>query len=202
MKPELNIKVTDIAREQFRAALDAEDEPDSAIRVSVVQASPVMLHHDLEMAPPDSKQPEDLELVLGDVKIWIDPRSANLLEGATIDYLVDGLHGEGFKFDNPNDPTKSKKEWTDPVAIKFQELLDKEINPNIASHGGIITLLDFKDSKAYVHMGGGCQGCGMASVTLRQGIEARVAEVIPEVHAIIDTTDHASGDNPYYQPDK
>jgi len=195
-----NITVTDIAREKFRAALDAEEESGYAIRLTVAQTNPMSFDHDLEMAPPDSKQPEDLELLVGDVKIWVDPRSAKLLDGATIDYLTDGLHGEGFKFENPNEPTK--KEFTDPIAIKFQELLDKEINPNIAAHGGIITLLDYKDSKAYIHMGGGCQGCGMASVTLKQGIEVAIKQAAPEIEHVIDTTDHDSGENPYFEPSK
>jgi len=197
MTANLNITVTDSAREKLRAALDAEDDSGYAIRVGVEEKNPTRLDHVLDMAPPDSQLPEDLVLRVGDVNLWVDPRSAELLEGATIDYVVDGLHGEGFKFENPNGP--AKKEFVDPIAIKFQELLEKEINPGLAEHGGYIVLLDFKDSKAYVHMGGGCQGCGMASATLRQGVETRVAELIPEIHAIIDTTDHASGENPYYQ---
>jgi len=195
-----NLRVTDIAQEKFRAALDAEDESGYGIRVAVEQTNPVRLDHLLDIQPPESRKPEDLEILVGDVAIWIDPRSAVLLNGATIDYVVDGLRGEGFKFDNPNDP--AKKVWSDPTAKKFQELLDSEINPNIASHGGYITLLEYKDFKAYVHMGGGCQGCGMASVTLRQSVETRVAKLLPEVQAIIDTTDHASGENPYFQPGK
>jgi Fe-S cluster biogenesis protein NfuA len=69
-------------------------------------------------------------------------------------------------------------------------------------HGGYITLLDVKDDVAYVALGGGCQGCGMANVTLKQGIEALIREAVPEIHQVVDTTDHAGGTNPYYQPSK
>lgn len=83
-----------------------------------------------------------------------------------------------------------------------QDLLEKEINPAVAAHGGHFTLIDVKDDNVYVQLGGGCQGCGMADVTLRQGVEKRMKEVLPEMIALIDTTDHASGNNPYYTPGK
>jgi len=200
MTDALNITVTDAAREKFRAALDAEGTSDHVIRIAAEKATPIKINYTLDFSPPDSKQPDDLEMVVGDIKIWVDPTSAPLLDGATVDYVL-GLQGEGFKFNNPNE-SGGGKSWTDPVAAKFQELLDSEINPGIADHGGYITLLEYKEGKAYVQMGGGCQGCGMASVTLRQGIESRVKELMPEIKEIIDTTDHASGDNPYFRPGK
>jgi Fe/S biogenesis protein NfuA len=85
---------------------------------------------------------------------------------------------------------------------RFQTFLDDEINPAVASHGGSVTLIDVKDNIAFVQMGGGCQGCGMVNVTLKQGIEARMNEVIPEIKEIVDTTDHRGGTNPYFQPGK
>lgn len=83
-----------------------------------------------------------------------------------------------------------------------QDLLDNEINPAVAAHGGFFSLVDIEDSKVIVSLGGGCQGCGMVDVTLRQGVEQRMREVLPEMVALIDITDHASGNNPYYQPGK
>jgi Fe-S cluster biogenesis protein NfuA len=83
-----------------------------------------------------------------------------------------------------------------------QQLFDSEINPAVAAHGGHFTLLEVKENRVFVKLGGGCQGCGMADVTLRQGVEQRLKEVMPEMAALIDVTDHASGANPYYQPSK
>jgi len=83
-----------------------------------------------------------------------------------------------------------------------QELFDKEVNPAVSAHGGYFTLLDVQDNNVYVELGGGCQGCGMANVTLRQGVEERLREVLPEMVDLIDQTDHASGSNPYYQASK
>lgn len=83
-----------------------------------------------------------------------------------------------------------------------QNFFQNEVNPSIASHGGHFTLLDIKDNNVYVELGGGCQGCSMANVTLRQGVESRLRELLPELNDLIDTTDHASGKNPYYQESK
>src|SRR5215471_4124945 len=85
---------------------------------------------------------------------------------------------------------------------KIQELIDYQINPAVAGHGGFIELLDFKNGIVYLKMGGGCQGCGMANVTLKQGIERMLREEMPEIQQVVDTTDHAGGTNPYYQPSK
>ena len=81
-------------------------------------------------------------------------------------------------------------------------MFDEEINPAIASHGGYVTLLEVKGGRALIQLGGGCQGCGMVDVTLKQGIEVRVKELVPAITEIVDTTDHAGGSNPYYRPAK
>jgi Fe/S biogenesis protein NfuA len=88
------------------------------------------------------------------------------------------------------------------IREKVQNLLENAINPAIAGHGGFVDLLDVKDNVVYLALGGGCQGCGMADVTLRHGIEALLRDEIPEIAEIVDATDHAAGDNPYYAPAK
>lgn len=86
------------------------------------------------------------------------------------------------------------------IRKKVQELLDREINPALGMHGGWVELIDVKKNSIYLRLGGGCQGCGSADATLKQGIERSIRQVIPEVGEILDTTDHAAGRNPYYQP--
>jgi len=88
------------------------------------------------------------------------------------------------------------------VKERVQELLDTAINPAVAGHGGYIELIDVKDSTAYIRMSGGCQGCGAADITLKAGIERMIFEEVPEITEVLDTTDHASGSNPYYAPAK
>ena len=81
-------------------------------------------------------------------------------------------------------------------------MLEEQINPAIASHGGRADLVAVEDWIAYLRLSGGCQGCGMASVTLSQGIEVAILDAIPEITEVVDVTDHASGDNPYYEAAK
>ena len=91
---------------------------------------------------------------------------------------------------------------TEEIRTKVEELLENEINPGVAGHGGHVSLVDVKGNAVYLQLGGGCQGCGMADVTLKQGIERLIRERVPEVGEILDTTDHAGGRNPYYAPSK
>lgn len=86
----------------------------------------------------------------------------------------------------------------DQFRQKVQKFLDENVNPAIASHGGTITLIDVQGKNLYIQMGGGCQGCGMATVTLREGVETSLRQNFPEIGEILDTTDHTAGENPYY----
>ena len=88
------------------------------------------------------------------------------------------------------------------VRDRIQKILDEMINPAVAGHGGFVEVLDVKENIAYLKLGGGCQGCGMVNVTLKQGIETTLKEEIPQLAGVIDQTDHAGGTNPYYQPSK
>lgn len=84
----------------------------------------------------------------------------------------------------------------------IQRLFDEHINPQVASHGGHIALVDVRDDTAYIRMGGGCQGCGMANVTLKQGVAKAIQAQVPTIINVLDVTDHGGGTNPYYQPGK
>ena len=120
-------------------------------------------------------------------------------------YVDEGFEkvNESLK-DSPYD-IKLSTSKDDPKEVQMeviQNLLDIEINPKVAAHGGFFTLKDVADNNVYVELGGGCQGCGMVDVTLRQGVEQRMREVFPDMVDLIDNTDHAGGDNPYYQAGK
>ena len=91
---------------------------------------------------------------------------------------------------------------SDELMTKVQDLIENMINPAVAGHGGFVQLVDVKDNKVYLQMGGGCQGCGAADVTLKQGIERLIKEEIPEVVEVLDATDHSQGTNPYYSSGK
>lgn len=97
---------------------------------------------------------------------------------------------------------ESRVPSSEEIKKKVERVLQEQINPAVASHGGMVSLIDVKDNNVFIQMGGGCQGCGMADVTLKQGVEHAIREAVPEVGAIMDVTDHASGQNPYYRPSK
>jgi len=88
------------------------------------------------------------------------------------------------------------------VREKVQRLLNDQINPGVASHGGFVELIDVQNNNVYLRMGGGCQGCGAADITLKMGIERLIRDEVPQIYQVLDVTDHASGSNPYYTPSK
>ena len=189
--------LTDAAREKVIEIQESQKRENSAVRVAVMKDGLASFRYDLRMVSQDEKADDDEVVDSGGVLVYIDKESVPRIKGATLDF-VSGLEGSGFKFDNPNTPELP----SDPIAARVQKLFDEKINPGIASHGGVISLIEVKDGTVYIQMGGGCQGCGMADVTLKSGIEAMLLEEIPEITAVLDTTDHASGSNPYYQPGK
>ena len=93
-------------------------------------------------------------------------------------------------------PSEGDLKWA------IQDLFDREINPAVAQHGGWVELIDVQKNNVFIRLGGGCQGCGAADITLKQGIERAIRDLAPAVGEILDTTDHASGRNPYYAPAK
>lgn len=189
--------VTKEAREQFDAALSAEDEEHGgphSVKVVAKRMGATRAEYELNILSPNEVSPNDFRVDLDGMIFYVDRASARILDGITIDF-VDGDYGAGFKFKNP----RIESGWSDPVAAKIQDVIEKDINPMVAAHGGYVDLLDVAGSTAFVLMGGGCQGCGMASVTLSQGVATKIKETVPEITRVVDTTDHASGTNPYYQ---
>jgi len=187
--------VTDAAREKIREIMDMQGIAGrGAIRVGINGRGPAGFNYGMSLEEDPETEPTDYVQDEGEFKVLVDGPSIEKLRGASVDF-VGQLVGGGFRIDNPNSI------WDDPMAVEIQKLLDTEINPGVASHGGFVELLDVKDEQVYVRMGGGCQGCGMASVTLKQGVEALLKQHYPAI-SVIDTTDHAGGNNPYYQPAK
>lgn len=156
----------------------------------------------LEDAPP-----EDHVDVHDDFPIIVASEDVENLRGATITMSRDMLQ-PGLTIENPNSPSPriamegQLPELTGPVAERVGEVVSTLINPAIASHGGFVEVVAVEDATAYVRLGGGCQGCGMASVTLSQGIETTITQSVPEITKVVDVTDHASGENPYYEQSK
>ena len=185
------ITVTVAAIDKVLSLIEKEEEQGLALRLAITGRGPGGFQYNLAFVKEDDRQPDDLLEDVGPFKIIIDPQSAPHLEGATVDFMTQGVQS-GFQINNPN-PL-----WDDPKAQTVQELIDRNINPSIASHGGHVALVEVKDDVVYLAFGGGCQGCGMIDVTLKQGVEVMIKEAVPEIKGVVDITDHASGENPYH----
>jgi len=187
------LTITESAQRKILAVIQAQGQPGDGLRIAIVGRTAAGFTYDMHLVEEGEAAAEDIMVNTGGFPLIIDRASAPHLQDVVIDY-VENLQQSGFRIGNPN-PV-----WSDPKAMALQELLDTQINPGVASHGGQVELVDVRDNVVYIRFSGGCQGCGMVGVTLNQGVEEAIREAFPEIRAIIDTTDHAAGTNPYYQP--
>lgn len=180
------------------------NEPDAdelALTVSITGVRNLQFVYELTFMPVADAGDDDALQRVGVLPVIVPAESVDRLEGATIT-VRDG----GLAIDNPNSPSPSMGGGNavadGPVADRIRQVLTERINPAIASHGGFAELVAVEDDTAYLRMGGGCQGCGLAQVTLSQGIEVAIKDAVPEITHVVDVTDHASGSNPYYESSK
>lgn len=192
--------VTPAAIERILELREAEDDPSGlALRVEITGTNGVEYAYDLTFDPIAEADAADAVYQQGALPVIVPAGSIEQLMGATLDIPAGG--GAGLVLRNPNrpDPLSGKHlELTGSIAEQVEQLLREQINPALAAHGGFAELKGVEDDKVYVTMGGGCQGCAVSAMTLRDGIARSIKEAIPEVTEVIDTTDHDSGENPYY----
>jgi Fe/S biogenesis protein NfuA len=191
--------------QQIRDAEPGDDEFALFIEVTGMQAT--QFNYELSFVPVVDAQPTDLVERIDDLAIIVRRADADKLRGATIN-LGDDPINPGLAIDNPNNPVSpampsaDRAQLSGPLVEQVQHVLEHEVNPAIASHGGAARLISVEDDTVYLELMGGCQGCGMATVTLKHGIERIITEAIPEIARVVDVTDHAGGSNPYYQQAK
>jgi Fe/S biogenesis protein NfuA len=195
------VTVTEAARTAVLEMRAAETDAESlALRVEISGTSTDgrEFAYDLMFEPVAEHAPEDQLRHEGDLPIVVPAASVADLQGAILDHTGP----TGLVIRNPNRPSMAAGPQTvvleGSVEEKLVQLLDGEINPSLAAHGGYATLQGVKDDIAYITMGGGCQGCGLASLTLAEGIKAQIEERIPEIKEVVDVTNHAEGENPFY----
>ncbi len=166
--------------------------PYIGLRLVVTGELPGAYQPELMFMRDGQQSTEDTLLEFDNLNIYIGPESTEKVKDLKID-VIDTQQGPRLQFQFP------PVEWDDPVASRLQELIDQRINPALLSHGGFVALLSARNGVAEIMMGGGCQGCARSQQTLRQGIEAIIKQHIPEIHMVLDCTDHARGENPYYK---
>jgi Fe/S biogenesis protein NfuA len=198
----VEFEVTDAARDYVLAV--RANEPDAeklALFVDVVGARGLEFEYDLFFEKPENLSEDDLLIRAGDLPVVVPGSARKWLAGARLDYVGEDGRGE-LVIINPNKPrpvgVPQDATLDSELARKVARVIEEEINPAIASHGGRADLVGVSGSSVYVVLSGGCQGCAMSRITLTQGIEAAIKEAVPEVEDVIDVTDHAAGVNPYY----
>ena len=191
----LMLEITGVALEKITGMMEEKGKTDSVLRVAIRGRGPQGFLYQIGFVDVVNKKSDDAELSINGLKVFIDSETVPNITGSTLDMAeIDGQ--QGFKIDNPN-PL-----WKDPISMKVQHVLDTGVNPAVAMHGGNVSLKEVKDGVAYVVLGGGCQGCGMAKITLSQGVDVMIKDEVAEIHEVVDATDHATGTNPFYQPAK
>jgi Fe/S biogenesis protein NfuA len=197
------LELTPAARERIHAALARATPPRGHLRIEA-RVGTRGFEYRLAAASGGDISEDDVVFDQDGFRVVLDPETASRLDGARLDYR-ETLLESGFRFDNPNPPpspalpTGDRQDLTGTIAEKVQRLLDTEINPAVAAHGGRVELDRLEDDVVYLRFGGGCHGCGLVDVTLKQGIETRIRELVPEISAVVDTTDHAAGETPFYR---
>ena len=185
---------TDNARAKVHDFIGQGFVEDAALRISV-GGSPLSPVYDLELVEYEERSDEDRVVTAGGFKVLVDPKSVDRLENATVDFIErNGASGFEVRTETEKEPVFESGSLSERVA----QVIAEQVNPAIASHGGHIALLEVRDNIAYVEMSGGCQGCGMARVTLNQGVERMIQRAVPEIMGVKDVTDHESGATPYF----
>ena len=195
------LRITDAALISVMGILQAEDDPEAlGLRIAVTGTRGVEYAYDLSFEERAEAADDDLVYDQGDLVVMIPADSVDPLWGATLD--LPSTEGQGgLVIRNPNRPDPLAGfdiELTGTVTERVQQLLDQQINPALAAHGGFASLVEVQGSTAVVTMGGGCQGCAVSAVTLREGIQKAILEHVPEITEVVDTTDHDAGENPFY----
>jgi Fe/S biogenesis protein NfuA len=192
------IEITQSAQEYFGRLIAQQEMDDVGLHLTVLNPGTPIASCDLQFHVPGQSGEEEIEFNYDKFKLYVPAGSERWLEKAKIDFEKSGageqltIKAPGIKGDKPDD--------SEGLEAKISWVLQSEINPGLASHGGQVSLeMITPENEVVLRFGGGCHGCGQVNVTLQDGIEKTLKEYFPEIKAVIDATDHATGSNPYYK---
>ena len=191
------IHFTEAAQSYLAELLSKQDTDGIGIRVFITQPGTPYAETCIAYCKPGEEKAEDTVIALEAFRVWVDATSEPFLEEAVVDYATDRMGGQlTIKAPNAKVPMVSDDS---PLNDRINYLLQTEINPGLASHGGEIKLIDVVEGGiAVLQFGGGCQGCGMVDVTLKEGVEKTLIARIPEITGVRDVTDHSVKEHAYY----
>ncbi|HEX5306488.1 MAG TPA: NfuA family Fe-S biogenesis protein [Dyella sp.] len=192
------IDISERAQQHFLKLLAQQGGDQLGIFLRVVEAGTPAANCELEFCERTDLTGTEWTIECAGFQFYVEGTSARWLDGASIDYEPN-LTGGQLNIRAPG--IKGKQPGADAGLIeRVQYVLESEINPRLASHGGRVSLREIDaDGVVMLQFGGGCHGCGMVDVTLKQGVEKTLRERVPEITAVRDATDHASGATPYYE---
>ncbi|BDY03136.1 Fe-S biogenesis protein NfuA [Ferrimonas sp. YFM] len=191
------ITITESAQGHFKKLLEQQADGTN-IRVFVINPGTPQAECGVSYCPPDAVEEDDITLPFDGFDALVDEKSAPFLEEALIDYVTDQL-GAQLTLKAPN--AKMRKVADDaPLKDRLDYIIQSQVNPQLAGHGGFITLMELTDDGvAVIQFGGGCNGCSMVDVTLKDGIEKQLLEAFPgELNGVKDMTEHQHGDHSFY----
>jgi IscR-regulated protein YhgI len=197
------VRFTDKARQMVLAFMSEGDEGREALRISM-EGSPLAPRFELTLVGMEERRPDEHEVDAGGFRVLLAGADEPALQDAVVDF-VERVNESGFEVRTRGGAASNgggaqqARTPEGPLAERVREVLERQVNPGIAAHGGSIALVDVKDTEVYLEMSGGCQGCAMSRLTLRQGVERMLRQAVPEITAVHDITDHAGGSNPYYE---
>lgn len=190
------ITITESAQEYLANLLKDQNTPGIGVRIFITQPGTPYAETCLAYCRPGEQKPEDKPMAFAEFTAWIDGVSETFLEDAVVDYASDRMGGQlTIKAPNAKVPMINDDS---PLTERVNYYLQTEINPGLASHGGQVKLIDIEDGVVILQFGGGCQGCGQADFTLKEGIEKTLLERISELKGVRDVTDHSNRENAYY----
>jgi len=194
---ELNVTITDSAQEYLRDLLEKQDCEGIAIRMFVSNPGTPNAETCIAYSRPGEEKEGDLEMQLNGFKAYFEGRSIPYLDEARVDYSADKMGGQ-LTIRAPN--SRMPKVTDDsPIEDRINYVLYSDVNPGLASHGGQVSLVEVtEDMYAVLKFGGGCQGCGMVDMTLKEGVEKTLKEKVPELAGVKDITDHTDKSQAYY----
>ena len=192
------VSITDFAEEYLVELLDKQNVEGIAVRIFILDAGTPRAETCISFCRPGEEKEDDKMKQHKGFNAFIDKQSIPFLEDAVVDFQKDSMGGQlTIKAPNSRMPNLTKDS---PLEDRVNYILYNEINPGLASHGGHVTLEEiFEDSVAVLRFGGGCQGCGMVDVTLKDGVEKTLMSQIPQLTEVRDVTDHSIKENAYYQ---
>lgn len=192
------ITITEPAQAYLKELLDKQNCEGIGVRVFILDPGTPKAETCLSFCRPGEEKEDDQKMELDDFNVWLEERSVPFLEEAVVDYSKDSMGGQ-LTIKAPNSRLPKIREDS-PIEDRINYVLYNEVNPSLAAHGGVVTLEEVTDDTvAVLRFGGGCQGCGMVDMTLKEGVEKTLKEQIPQLTAIQDATDHSNRENAYFK---